>query len=170
MPTGIDERQIGNGLFVPGAWRCMFFECASGLIRRFVFERLVAEGGPRWLTRFAHFFSEAFQFGLQLFHRRCIGGVGEEVFGFERILLAIEKFPVVHIRLVIMDEFELVGDHAVMRSDLVRDRIFVIVVIKTFAPIRRCCSLKQRNQAASLHIGGNRLAGNLEKGLGEIEQ
>ena len=43
------------------------------------------------------------------------------------------------------------------------------MVVEALAPVGGRLALEQRHQAAALHLGGNRHAGGIEEGLGEIE-
>ena len=62
-----------------------------------------------------------------------------------------------------------VGDDAVMRAHMVVGGVFVIMIVKGRAPVGGRRALEEREEAASLHAGGDGQAGGLEEGFGEIE-
>ncbi len=62
-----------------------------------------------------------------------------------------------------------VGAHAVVLADAVGGGVLVIMVVHRVPPVGRGFAFQQRDEAASLHVRRLLCAGDIEKGLGEVE-
>src|SRR5581483_4649353 len=82
---------------------------------RLALERPIAIRFPRRRFRLLHLALQASQFCAQFAHRASIGGIVVEVLDLERILLAVEQFPIVDVRLIVVHQLVAIGDHAIVR-------------------------------------------------------
>ena len=68
-----------------------------------------------------------------------------------------------------MDELVPISHHSVMGTNVVRDRVLEIFVIKAGSPIGRRLALQEWNEASALHLCWNRHAGRVEECFGEVD-
>src|SRR5687768_12806152 len=69
-----------------------------------------------------------------------------------------------------MHELESIGDHSDMRTNSVRHREFVVVVVQALSPVGRNFAAAQWHDAASLHFCGLFHTGHIQKRLSKIDQ
>ena len=92
---------------------------------------------------------------LQSGHDRGVRREFRDAPEFVGVQLQVEQLPVVHVGRVEVDEFVAIGHDAVVGVDVVRDRVFVVLVVETRPPVGRAFSLEDRNEAVPLHVGRN---------------